>query len=252
MKKKYVDDLSLLESINLRNSLIPSIPIIGPPNWHERPGLHLPVEQSILQHQLADLLTFKNENKMKLNFKKTKVICFNLSKTYDFLPKLFSPGTEPFEVIYETRLLGVMLASDLSWSPHVNDIVKRATAKLWTLVRFKSLGASQNQLLKVYQARIRSTLEFAAPVFSSGLSQEQSKKIEGVQKKAFALILGNNYLNYEAALLCLKQERLDVRRGKLALKFALKSVKSPRHSTIFPLNPNYRSNMRNLKPFKDI
>ena len=63
--------------------------------------------------------------------------------------------------------------------------------------------------------------------------------------------VGNNYLNYKAALLCLKQERLDVRRGKLALKFALKSVKSPRHSTMFPLNLNYRSNMRNLKPFKE-
>ena len=200
MKKKYVDDLSLLESINLKTSLIPSAPIIGPCNWQEQPGLHLPEEHSVLQHQLADLLKFTTENKMKLNFKKTKILSFNLSTKYDFLPRLFFPNTEPLEVIYETRLLGVILASDLSWSPHVNDITKRATSKLWILVRFKSLGASQNQLLKVYQTRIRSTLEFASPVFTSGLAKEQSMKIESIQKKAFALILGKDYCNYEVAL----------------------------------------------------
>ena len=41
-KKKYVDDLSFLESINLRLQLTPSIPIVGPSNLHEQPGLHLP------------------------------------------------------------------------------------------------------------------------------------------------------------------------------------------------------------------
>ena len=137
------------------------------------------------------------------------------------------------------------------WSPHVNDITKRATSKLWILVRFKSLGASQNQLLKVYQTRIRSTLEFAAPVFTSGLTKEQSMKIESIQKKAFALILGKDYCNYEVALQTLNQERLDVRRVELAYKFALKCVKSPRHSLMFPLNPVYRENMRRTKPFKE-
>ena len=249
VKKKYVDDLSFLESINLRSSLTRSTPIIGPANRHEQPGLHLPVEQSVLQHQLADLLTFTDKHLMKINFKKTKILPFNTSKKYDFLPQLSFPGTEPLEVIYETRLLGIILASDLSWSPHVNDMTKRATSKLWILVRFKSLGGSQDQLLKVYQTRIRSTVEFAAPVFNSGLTKEQSTKIEMVQKKAFVIILGQNYINYESALIALNQERLDTRRVELAYNFALKSSKSPRHSGMFPPNPAYRSNMRNLKPF---
>ena len=159
------------------------------------------------------------------------------------------PGTEPLEVIYETRLLGVILASDLSWSPHVNDMTKRATSKLWILIRFKSLGSSQDQLLKVYQTRIRSTLEFAAPVFTFGLTKEQSTKIEMVQKKSFVIILGKDYINYESALLALNQDRLDTRRVELAYNFALKSSKTPRHSGMFPPNPAYRSNMRHLKPF---
>ena len=159
------------------------------------------------------------------------------------------PNSEPLEVIYETRLLGVILSSNLSWGPHVNDITRRATAKLWILVRFKSLGVSQEQLLKVFQTRIRSTLEFAAPVFWSGLTGQQSDLIEMGQKKGFAIILGKDYSNYESALLSFNQERLDERRLELAYKFAVKCTKSPRHSFMFTPNPNNRPASRNPKPF---
>ena len=69
LKKKYVDDLSLLEAINLKLNLIPSSPIIGPANLHEQPGLFLPPDRSVLQHQLEDLLQFTNRNFMKINTK---------------------------------------------------------------------------------------------------------------------------------------------------------------------------------------
>ena len=121
------------------------------------------------------------------------------------------PGYEPLEVIYETKLLGITLASDLSWWPNVKDICRRATGKLWVLVRFKSLGGSTDQLVKIYETRIRSTLEFAATVFHSSLSKEQSKAIERVQKKALAIILGSRYQSYESARAILSLERLDVR-----------------------------------------
>ena len=249
LKKKYVDDLTLLESIDLKSTLVPVPPIIGPPNLHEIPHLSLPVSQSILQHQLADLVEFTSKNKMKINFKKTKVIPFNPTKKFDFLPQLNFPDCAPLEVIYETRLLGVTISSNLSWSAHVHDITKRGTKKLWVLIRFKTLGGSQAQLLKVYQTRVRSTLEFAAPVFHSGLTQEQSSQIEMVQKKAFAIILGKTYKSYESALASLSQERLDSRRENLSHKFALKCSQSHQHKYIFPPNPNFRPNMRNPKPF---
>ena len=239
----------MLESIKLKTVLLNANPIIGPLNYHEQPGLHLLPEDSILQHQLADLLNFTEKNKMRVNCKKTKIIPFNTTKKYDFLPLLSFPNSDPLEVIYETRLLGVIITSNLSWQPHVDDICRRATSKLWVLVRFKAMGGTKDQLLKVFQSRIRSTLEFASPVFHSGLTKEQSRKIESVQKKAFALILGKNYSNYESALMDLNQERLDTRRATLSLKFAIKCTQSAKHKDMFPLNPNFRPNMRYQKPF---
>ena len=188
---------------------------------------------------------------MKINYKKTKIIPFNFSKKFDFLPQLNFPDCEPLEVIYETRLLGVTISSNLSWSAHVDDITKRATKKLWVLICFKSLGGSTEQLLTVYQTRVRSTLEFAAPVFHSGLTKDQSRQIEIVQKKAFAIILAKNYTSYESALLSLNLERLDVRRTNLSYNFAAKCVKSSKHKSMFPPNPTYRPNMRNRKPYKE-
>ena len=80
------------------------------------------------------------------------------------------------------------------------------------------------KLLKVYQARIRSTLEFDAPVFHGSLTKEQSRVIEMVQKKAFAVTLGREYNNYQHALITLKQQRFDNRRENLSYNFAIKAI----------------------------
>ena len=134
LKKKYVDDLTLMEALSLLPTLLPSPKIVGPPNLHELTGLRLPVDLSILQHQLGDLAVFAEEHGMKINYKKTKIIPFNFSKKYEFLPQFFFQDCKPLEVIYETRLLGVTISTNLSWASNVNDFTTRATKKLWVLV----------------------------------------------------------------------------------------------------------------------
>ena len=114
-------------------------------------------------------------------------------------------------------------------------------------MRFKSLGGSTEQLVAVYTSRIRSILEFAAPVFHSGLTVNQSAKIEHIQKKALAIILAADYNDYEHALAVTNLQRLDSRRTEISLSFAQKCVKSSKHRSMFPLNPVLRPNMRNAK-----
>ena len=95
LKKKYVDDLTLLEAVPLDTLLEPAPNIIGPANIHEIPGLALPPDLSILQHQLADLSNFTAENKMRINHKKTKILPFNFTKKFDFPPNSTSPDVNP-------------------------------------------------------------------------------------------------------------------------------------------------------------
>ena len=174
---------------------------------------------------------------------------FNTSSKYNFRPELSFPGHEPLDVIDVSRLLGVMISSDLTWTSHVKDITTRAVKKLWVLIRFKNLGASRKQLVQVYQARIRRTLENSAPVYSSGLTQEQKRLIEMVQKKAFVIILGKDYVSYENALTILDLKRLDTRRDDICLNFAKKCILSEKHNSMFPKNPNVRPDSRHPKWF---
>ena len=72
-----------------------------------------------------------------------------------------------------------------------------------------------------------------------------------VQKKAFAIVLGNYYVSYKNGLTTLNQERLDERRDALTLNFAIKCTKSPKHCHMFPLNPISRENSRYKRKYKE-
>ena len=86
--------------------------------------------------------------------------------------------------------------------------------------------------LFVYVKKIRSLL---------GLAQlNQSADIERVQKVAVKVILselatGKSDLTYDMALVVLDLEPLEVRRERLCLSFAKKTLKS-RHKDMFPEN----------------
>ena len=70
-------------------------------------------------------------------------------------------------------------------------------------------------MIDVYKRQVRSVLEFAAVVWTAGLTEYNKKQIERVQKVAFAIMLGNNYISYENTLNTLKMETLDKRRDNL-------------------------------------
>ena len=53
---------------------------------------------------------------MMVNKKKTMVMPFNFTHNYYFIPWLNFTGEEPLKVIYETKLLGVSIRSDLTFS----------------------------------------------------------------------------------------------------------------------------------------
>ena len=105
------------------------------------------------------------------------------------------------------------------------------------LRRLKSMGASREVLIDVYNKQIRSILEFAAVVWNAGLKKEDITKIERVQKSAFAIILGAQYQSYEEACITLNMKHLSERRKILSLKFAKKATKHSIHRKWFVKNP---------------
>ena len=82
------------------------------------------------------------------------------------------------------------------------------------------LGATKSEMLDIYIKQVRSILELAVPVWHPGLTQLEVRNLERVQKCAFSIILGQQYLNYKQAMTSLGCDSLNDRREKLCQSFA--------------------------------
>ena len=97
---------------------------------------------------------------MKINVKKTKILPVNFTKKYDFIPK-FTLENRPLDVVYNEKLLGVMIQSDCKWGGNINHMESKARKRIWHLRRLKLLRAPLHILIDVYKLYVRSRLEMA-------------------------------------------------------------------------------------------
>ena len=205
---------------------------VGPRLYHDRHGHVLPPENSLLQTRLNQIQEYSNLHQLKINESKTKIMSFNFSLKYDFLPKM-EIGDKQLEVVKSTKLLGIIISSDLKWNEHTSYTVKKAMQRLWFLRRLSKLGASRETLLDLYHLRVRSILELGVPVFAGGLSKTNIDDFEDVQRQAFKIILRGNFNSYENALEILEENKLEERRNQISLKFAKKCVYHPKMKHLF-------------------
>ena len=107
---------------------------------------------------------------------------------------------------------------------------------MWMLRRLKPLGATTEELLDVYDKQIRCITEFASPVWTSGLTVDESNQIERIQKCAFAIILAEKYSTYNHALKLFNRSTLSSRRTDVKLSFAKTSFRNEKYQHWFVEN----------------
>ena len=235
---KYVDDMALAESIDMKKQLV-HIPVDSRPQpdaYRARTGHGLMVETSKICDQLTQIQAYAEQNKMQLNLDKTKLMLFNPCTSRDFIPEIRIASTR-LEIVEEAKLLGIIITSDLKWEAHVKYIVQRCNSKIWIIRRLKRLGANEEDLLDIYCKQIRSIIEFAAPVWNPGLTGEDIINLERIQKTVFHIILGEEYKSYNYALKHLGFLKLSDRREKISITFAKKAQKNPKFANWFRPNP---------------
>ena len=247
---KFVDDLTLAESINVKECVIPN-PDPNPPrplSYHDRTLHVLPTAQTPVQGELNRMLDYCRENKMKINMDKTKVALFNTARKYDFMPQLTIDGISKLEVVEEFRLLGVNFMSNLSWQSNTDMMCQKGFSRLWMIKRLKKLGAGQSEMIDVYYKQIRCVLELAVAVWTPSLTKAESNQLERVQKCALHVIMGDMYESYDQSRNILGVEKLLDRRSVLCLNFARRAEKNAKYSNWFqpadkivPPNINTRS-----------
>ena len=78
---------------------------------------------------------------MVINEKKTKSLIFNITEKYRFSTRL-TLNDEKIEVLESTKLLGTIIADDLSYDFNTLNIVKKTNARMELLRKVASFGAS--------------------------------------------------------------------------------------------------------------
>ena len=121
---------------------------------------------------------------MKINNDKSKVMVFNHSRNYQFPPEIGFESESKLEYVRQAKILGVIVTDNLKWSENTKYITSKAMSRIWCLRRMKKLGLDNEVIFDAYFKEIRSVLEFGIPVWNGALTEEDSYKIESVQKKS--------------------------------------------------------------------
>ncbi|KAI8498388.1 hypothetical protein Bbelb_235900 [Branchiostoma belcheri] len=191
---KYVDDMNLLETRTLS-------------------------QPSMLQHALDDLNLWTQRNHMLLNGGKCLTMHVTFTKNPPPPPPLLINETE-LAVVPSLKVLGLHMQNDLHWDDQVNSMVTKTGRKLFLLKRLKKFNLPEGDLVAIYIGYVRPILEYAVPVWHSGLTKRQSDQLERLQKRACRTIMGKDYCGYSHALQHLGLTTLASRREQLSLKFA--------------------------------
>ena len=233
---KFIDDLSVLQLILLSGLLVDY-------DFHHHVASDVGIDQQYLpassyntQHSLDYISNWTKDNLMKLNQAKCNFMVFSRSKT-EFATRLLIDD-QAIDRISVSKLLGIWISDDLSWSRNTQEICKKAYSRLGMLTKLKYVGVSTEDLLDIYILFIRSVTEYCAVVFHSSLTIQQTEKIERIQKTSLKVILGDMYVSYSAALEMCGLESLSTRRQQRCLDFSLKSINHPKNRRIFPINPS--------------
>ena len=78
----------------------------------------------------------------------------------------------------------------------------------------------------------------------SSLTQQESDKLEKIQKTCIKIIMGDLYQDYPSALELCGLQTLYEQREKRCLDFPLKCIKHPKNQRIFQKNAGYNHHVR--------
>ena len=146
----------------------------------------------ILDRELQWVANWVSDNKLVLNIAKTKSILIGSKHQLEAKPKLnlFIDNIH-IEQVNEVKLLGITIDSALSWSKHIDNIVRRMGRGV-AMVRRVSRYMTVEIRRQVLSAIVLSLLDYCFIVWSS-TSKGDLEKLQKAQNKAARCALNCNY-----------------------------------------------------------
>ena len=130
----------------------------------------------------------------------------------------------------------LLCISNFNWTFPLGSEARTVMGPRYTSIQYA--GVNIEDLLHNYKQFVRVMLEYCSVVWHSSLTEQQSRSLERCQSVCLRVILGDNFISYEAALEITGLQKLSERRQSRCLGYGLKSIKHPENKRFFPENPN--------------
>jgi len=114
-------------------------------------------------------------------------------------------------------LLGLHVTDSLQWNENASSLCSRVAQRLHFLQQLKHESMSSDDLLYYFQSVVRPVTEYTCVVWHTSLTQEQTKQLESIQKRAMKIIFGTNSGDLPRALVTVSS--LATRREWITKRF---------------------------------
>ena len=106
-------------------------------------------QQSKSQEAVDAIYDWSKENLFQLNGEKTKELVISFSRDSPQFPGICIDGT-PIKTIQSTKLLGLIINNTLTWNDHIEELVKKASKKLYFLIQLKRAHVPTSDLVTFF------------------------------------------------------------------------------------------------------
>ena len=157
----------------------------------------------------------------------------------------------------EVKFLGLIFDHRLTWNSHINYVADRCKSRLNLMrsISGSNWGADKKSLLHIYQAMIRSIIDYGCEAYHSASSAILSK-LDRIQSFALRICCGAMKSSSTAAIQVeCGEQPLDLRRESFQLKYGIKigAIKDHPAAKILkerkPIKRNKSSFAKKTKPF---
>ena len=172
----YINDLSTLpispssKIILYADDILLSCPIKSPSSFQSAQS-----DINLISSCISALHLTINPNKTKLMIITRKPARFSSS-----LPPLLISG-HAIERVYSYKYLGILITSNLSWTPHIRSICTKTRKLIGILFRHFYHHSPPNALLKLYKSLILPHFLYCSSVWDPPKSSVNSNSLERVQ-----------------------------------------------------------------------
>ena len=149
-----------------------------------------------LQRDLVSFSDWCIKWKLKLNYSKCYFVNFSLKRSLNILFD-YSLSNNIIVRVSEIKDLGVTFSSNLSFSSHINIIVKKALRMLGFVKRTMQQVNDVGVFKILYNSYVRSGLDYCSQVWSPS-AKVYIDKVERVQKRFVKLLCIKCYKNYDS------------------------------------------------------